>query len=136
MAYKKTPKKTLILLLNQIIAMASKAVNAVPYYTYVLRLTDGSYYCGATNDLIRRLGEHIHGKTGKSYSIVPAEVVSIHFHGTHREAYDHERTLFEKFAPEKMSRIYAQKKTRSAIALMPPKKYKRGPYKRRKKDGI
>ena len=31
------------------------------YYTYMLRCTDGSIYTGMTNDLDKRLSEHIAG---------------------------------------------------------------------------
>ena len=37
------------------------------YYTYMLRCTDGSIYTGMTNDLEKRLSEHISG-TGAKYT--------------------------------------------------------------------
>lgn len=37
------------------------------YYTYMLRCTDGSIYTGMTNNLEKRLSEHISG-TGAKYT--------------------------------------------------------------------
>ena len=34
-------------------------------YTYILRCADGTYYCGWTNNLDRRLKAHNEGKGGK-----------------------------------------------------------------------
>ena len=34
-------------------------------YTYILRCTDGTYYCGWTNNLDRRLKAHNEGKGAK-----------------------------------------------------------------------
>ncbi|MBS3795944.1 MAG: GIY-YIG nuclease family protein, partial [Candidatus Thorarchaeota archaeon] len=33
------------------------------YYVYIIETTDGTYYTGQTNDLIRRLGEHAAGNS-------------------------------------------------------------------------
>ncbi len=34
------------------------------FWTYLLRCADGSYYCGHTDDLERRIGQHVTGETG------------------------------------------------------------------------
>ena len=46
------------------------------YYTYLLKLNDGTYYCGYTNDLKKRLKAH-NEKRGAKYtrSRLPAELV-------------------------------------------------------------
>jgi tRNA/rRNA methyltransferase len=33
-----------------------------PFFTYILRCSDGSYYTGHTDDLARRVAEHQHGE--------------------------------------------------------------------------
>jgi putative endonuclease len=32
------------------------------WYTYILKMADGEYYVGSTNDLKRRMAEHARGK--------------------------------------------------------------------------
>lgn len=56
-------------------------------YTYILRCRDGSYYCGWTNDLTRRLAAHNSG-TGAKYtrSRGPVELAWYHVSGTKEEA--------------------------------------------------
>lgn len=46
------------------------------YYTYLLKLNDGTYYCGYTNDLKKGLKAH-NEKKGAKYtrSRLPAELV-------------------------------------------------------------
>ena len=38
------------------------------YYVYIVRCTDGSYYTGITNDVLRRFGEHNQGTDPKAYT--------------------------------------------------------------------
>lgn len=38
------------------------------YYVYILKCSDDSYYTGFTNDIERRLNEHISGKNKDSYT--------------------------------------------------------------------
>ena len=47
------------------------------YFVYILRCKDNSYYVGMTNDLERRLGEHVSGilKHSYTYSRRPVELV-------------------------------------------------------------
>ncbi|CAN5131617.1 GIY-YIG nuclease family protein [soil metagenome] len=47
------------------------------YYVYILRCEDNSYYTGITNNLERRLQEHIHGLDPKAYTFFrrPVELV-------------------------------------------------------------
>ena len=47
------------------------------YYVYIVRYTDGSYYTGVTNDVLRRFGEHNLGMDPKTYTYKrrPVELV-------------------------------------------------------------
>lgn len=47
------------------------------YYTYMLRCTDGSIYTGMTNDLDKRLSEHISGAGAKYTKSHQAEKLEI-----------------------------------------------------------
>ena len=47
------------------------------YYTYMLRRTDGSIYTGMTNDLDKRLAEHISGAGAKYTKSHQAEKLEI-----------------------------------------------------------
>ncbi len=38
------------------------------YFVYILECSDGSFYTGVTNDLERRLKEHISGSNKESYT--------------------------------------------------------------------
>ena len=38
------------------------------YYVYILKCSDGTYYTGVTNDIKRRLLEHINGLNPESYT--------------------------------------------------------------------
>lgn len=40
----------------------------MPYFAYILRCSDGTFYCGSTPDLEKRLHEHNHLKTGAKYT--------------------------------------------------------------------
>ena len=46
-------------------------------YVYILKCRDGSYYTGVTNDLDRRVHEHIHGvdRTCYTYTRRPVELM-------------------------------------------------------------
>ena len=35
-----------------------------PFFTYILRCADGSYYTGSTDELEKRIAEHKHGEGG------------------------------------------------------------------------
>lgn len=38
------------------------------FYAYLLKCSDGTFYCGSTPDLEKRLHEHNHLKTGAKYT--------------------------------------------------------------------
>src|SRR5436190_1254686 len=47
------------------------------YFVYILRCSDGTYYTGVTNDLVRRVNEHQEGinNTSYTYSRRPIELL-------------------------------------------------------------
>lgn len=47
-------------------------------YTYILKCSDGTYYCGWTNDLEKRLKTHNAGK-GSKYTRVRLPVELVHY---------------------------------------------------------
>jgi len=44
-------------------------------YVYILRCSDGRYYYGSTNDLIRRLAEHRAGRVRSTRPRLPMKLV-------------------------------------------------------------
>ena len=42
--------------------------NPAPWFVYLLRCADGSFYAGITTDLARRLDEHNSGVAGAKYT--------------------------------------------------------------------
>lgn len=60
-------------------------------YTYILECSDGSFYCGWTNDLHARLESHNAGKGGKyTRSRLPVKLVYYEAFSTKEEAMSHE----------------------------------------------
>jgi len=51
-----------------------------PYYVYIVKCFDNSYYTGVTNDLERRINEHNEGSNPESYTYKrrPVELVFYH----------------------------------------------------------
>ncbi|MDE2482290.1 MAG: GIY-YIG nuclease family protein [bacterium] len=50
----------------------------VPYYVYMLRCADGSFYVGVTNDVERRVAEHNLGIIESAYTHDRRPVVLVH----------------------------------------------------------
>mgnify|MGYP003385169664 CR=1 FL=1 len=46
-----------------------------PFYVYLLRCTDGSYYCGQTDSMESRMHQHHAGETGYTSTRKPVELV-------------------------------------------------------------
>ena len=60
-------------------------------YTYILRCSDGTYYTGWTNNLVRRLAAHNSGKGGKYTSRrCPVELIYYEISETRQEAMSRE----------------------------------------------
>jgi predicted GIY-YIG superfamily endonuclease len=66
----------------------------VPFFVYILRCADGSLYIGHTDDLERRLAEHVTGERG-GYTAVrhPVEPLFVEEAPTRDEAIVRERQL-------------------------------------------
>lgn len=64
----------------------------MPYYVYLLKCADDSYYTGSTNDVERRLYEHQSGANSTAYTFSrrPVELVWSGEFATRREALDFE----------------------------------------------
>ncbi len=60
-------------------------------YTYILRCNDGTYYCGWTNDLEKRIKTHNSGKGSKyTKTRLPVELVYYEEFSTKKEAMSRE----------------------------------------------
>lgn len=60
-------------------------------YTYILRCSDGTYYCGWTNDIENRLKTHNAGRGSKYTKVrLPVELVYYEEFGTKEEAMSRE----------------------------------------------
>ena len=46
-----------------------------PIFVYILKLSNGKYYCGITNDRERRLREHNEGKSKSTRRYKPVKLV-------------------------------------------------------------
>jgi len=55
-------------------------------WVYILRLSNGTYYTGLTNDLNRRMKEHRTGGSKSTRKHLPAELVWIRLRETRIEA--------------------------------------------------
>ena len=65
--------------------------NEVMNYTYIVRCSDGSYYCGWTNDIEKRLATHNSGRGGRyTHSRCPVELVYLEEFETKQEAMSRE----------------------------------------------
>lgn len=48
------------------------------YVVYILRCADDTLYVGSTNDMVRRLHQHNHAKSGAHYTKIRRPVVLVH----------------------------------------------------------
>lgn len=75
-------------------------------YTYILECSDGSLYCGWTNDLKKRLITHNSGKGGKyTRSRLPVRLVYYEIHPTREEAMQREWAIKHLSRKEKLELI-------------------------------
>lgn len=74
------------------------------YYVYILKCGDGSYYCGYTNDVEKRLEKHKSGKGAKyTRSHLPVELVYTEEFGDKSQALKRECNI------KSMNRIQKEK---------------------------
>ena len=78
-------------------------------YTYILRCADGTYYCGWTNDLEKRLAAHNSGK-GSKYTRTrrPVEMVYHESFETKEEAMSREWHIKQLSRAQKEALIMGQ----------------------------
>ena len=67
----------------------------MPYYVYILKCADGSYYTGSTSDLSKRFWEHQEGVSPFAYTFSrrPVELIWSEEVATYHEALTHERQI-------------------------------------------
>ncbi len=87
-------------------------------YTYILRCADGTYYCGWTNDLDKRLKAHNQGK-GAKYTRARLPVVLAYYEAfdTQKEAMRREYAIKQLSRHEKEQLIRAGSKPRTDTSL-------------------
>ncbi len=79
------------------------------FFVYVVECTDGTYYTGYTSDLVRRIGEHNHGKRGAKYlrGKTPVELVYAKEYRNYRNAVKAEWDMKKRTRREKEAIIRA-----------------------------
>ena len=67
----------------------------MPFYTYILKCADGSYYTGSTTELALRIAEHVNGVDPQAYTYSrrPVELVWSQEFVTHDEAFRAEHQI-------------------------------------------
>jgi predicted GIY-YIG superfamily endonuclease len=67
----------------------------MPYYVYILKCADSSYYTGGTDDLSKRIWQHQEGVTRSAYTFSrrPVELVWSEEVSTYHEAITHEHQI-------------------------------------------
>lgn len=76
------------------------------YYTYLLECSDGTLYCGYTNDVAARVKTHNEGKGAKyTKSRLPVRVVYVEAHETKHEAMSREGKIKRLSRAEKLRLI-------------------------------
>lgn len=66
----------------------------LPFFVYILKCSDGSYYTGHTDNLESRISAHKQGKGGMYTSgLLPVEVVYTGLCGSRAEAIENERKI-------------------------------------------
>ena len=80
-------------------------------YTYILECSDGTYYCGWTNDLEKRLDSHNDGKGGKyTRARLPVKLVYHEEFDTKEEAMSREWHIKQMTRAQKESLILRDRK--------------------------
>ena len=75
-------------------------------YTYLLRCSDGTLYCGWTDDIEKRLAAHNSGKASKyTRSRLPVKLVYYEVFDTKREAMSREAQIKQLSRREKLALV-------------------------------
>ena len=80
-------------------------------YTYIVECADGSYYCGWTNNIERRLKAHNGGKAGAKYTHAKGPVKLVYFEAfaTRSEAMKREAEIKKLSRPQKEELIKSER---------------------------
>ena len=77
-------------------------------YTYILECSDGTYYCGWTNDLEKRLSAHNNGKGAKyTKARLPVKLIYYEEYETKEEAMSREWHIKQITRQEKENLIHS-----------------------------
>ncbi len=80
--------------------MEQESIPVLKNYTYILLCSDGSLYCGWTNNLDKRVKHHNSGKASKyTRSRLPVRLVYVEAFATRREA------MMREYEIKQLSRI-------------------------------
>lgn len=79
--------------------------DSMPYFTYILRCSDDTLYCGSTNDVEKRIHKHNHLKSGAQYTKIrrPVELVYFETFETMSEALKRECVIKKLKREEKLA---------------------------------
>jgi len=95
----------------------------VTFWVYLLRCADGSYYAGHTDDLEKRIGEHLSGASGGyTATRLPLELVWSQECPTRIEALDFERQIKGWSRAKKEALIRSDWEELSRLAKGKPRK--------------
>lgn len=75
------------------------------WFVYILKLNNGDYYKGCTNDLDNRLAKHQQGKVPSTYEHLPVEMISYTAFADKHKAF-----MFEKYLKSGSGRAFLKKR--------------------------
>src|SRR5262245_11997708 len=88
-----------------------------PWSVYLLRCADGTLYCGATNDMPRRLVAHARGRVKYTRGRLPVELAHVEAAGDRSAALRREAAWKRLPRAEKLRRIALRKPSTCAPAV-------------------
>jgi len=94
----------------------------MPYFVYVLLCDNGAYYTGYTNDIEKRMRQHIRGLGARYVKIhKPKKIVYIEEHATRSQAMRREREIKQLSHAEKkkMARAFLRKTSAKHVSKTP-----------------
>lgn len=65
----------------------------LPYAVYILKCSNGQFYCGFTRNLKKRLVAHQNGEVSFTQDKIPVKLVHVSLFKDSKKAYDFERYL-------------------------------------------
>jgi predicted GIY-YIG superfamily endonuclease len=87
----------------------------MPYFVYILKCSDGTYYTGYTGDLLRRLKQHQSGSIPRAYTKPrrPVELVWVGEFETKQEARENEKKI-KRWNLDRKENLIAEEKNQTA----------------------